>query len=527
MHWIDRKARNILNRGGMHVVASGISISGHIHIGHSKDVFIADAVHRSIKEKGMKSKVIWYSDDFDPMRRIPWPLNEEEYRRYLGMPYIDIPSPDSEYESFVEYFASPFIESLGEFGIKADIYHSSEVYRQGKLSKQIRRALENTDKIREILNKYRRNPLSEGWLPFDAVCGKCGKIATTRALDWRGDKVKYECIGTEYTDGCDHTGRADFTEGEGKLTWRVEWPARWKMLGVTCEPFGKDHAASGGSYDTGKLISREIFDYEPPEPIPYEWISLKEKPMSSSKGQVFTLAQWLEIAEPEILRYFIFRSKSMKAKNFDPGLPLLDLYDEYDNLEDIYFGEKDVPDSREKQLKRIYELSQTNGVPEKRPQRIPFRLATIVCQIISDPYKVIEILRKKDVIDELNQSETELIKKRLSCAKKWIEKYAPESERLKLLDELNNELKQKLSQNQKNGLSQLAEYIMDKDPGSEEIHNQVYETARELEMKPGKLFTAIYLVLLGEKYGPRVGNFVTALETEFVVERFKEASIQG
>ncbi len=34
---------------------------------------------------------------------------------------------------------------------------------------------------------------------------------------------------------------------------------------MTLEPFGKDHATRGGSYDTGVRIVREIFDAEPPE----------------------------------------------------------------------------------------------------------------------------------------------------------------------------------------------------------------------------------------------------------------------
>ncbi len=50
--------------------------------------------------------------------------------------------------------------------------------------------------------------------------------------------------------------------GGGKLTWRVDWPARWAVLGVTVEPLGKDHASRGGSYDTGKRIVREIYGHE-------------------------------------------------------------------------------------------------------------------------------------------------------------------------------------------------------------------------------------------------------------------------
>ncbi len=79
----------------------------------------------------------------------------------------------------------------------------------------------------------------------------------------------------------------DIKSGNGKLTWRVEWAARWKIFNVTCEPFGKDHAASGGSYDVSSIISKEIFDYEAPYPVPYEWITLDGEAMSKSHGVFF------------------------------------------------------------------------------------------------------------------------------------------------------------------------------------------------------------------------------------------------
>ena len=184
------------------------------------------------------------------MRRIPWPLHEG-YKQHLGMPYVSIPSPDQKYKNFVDYFSRPFLESLDDFGIRVKVYYASEVYRSGKMTELIRTSLENADKIRAILNRYREKPLPEDWLPYDAICSNCGKLATTRAYAWHDDYVEYACEGCDYTSGCGHRGEANYTRGEGKLTWRVEWPARWKLLGVTCEPFGKDHAVLGGSYDTG------------------------------------------------------------------------------------------------------------------------------------------------------------------------------------------------------------------------------------------------------------------------------------
>jgi lysyl-tRNA synthetase class I len=101
----------------------------------------------------------------------------------------------------------------------------------------------------------------------------------------------------------------DAVQAAGKLTWRVDWPARWKVLSVTVEPFGKDHATSGGSYDTGKRIVREVFGAEPPFPVTYEWISLKgQGDMSSSKGNVISIERMLKVVPPEVLRYLIVRT---------------------------------------------------------------------------------------------------------------------------------------------------------------------------------------------------------------------------
>lgn len=388
----------------------------------------------------------------------------------------------------------------------------------------IRTSLENADEIRAILNRYREKPLPEDWLPYDVVCSNCGKLATTRAYAWHDNYVSYICEGCDYTAGCRHRGEADYTRGEGKLTWRVEWPARWKLIGVTCEPFGKDHAVVGGSYDTGKLIAERVFGYHAPYPVPYEWVSLKGRRMSSSKGVVFTLPQWLEIAEPELLRYFIFRSKPMKAKEFDPGLPLLDFYDEYDLMEGVYFGKVKPSDRREEQLKRIYELSQTGEPPKVQPQRVPFRFAAVLSQVMRDAEHATEILTSRKMLISPDKSDIEFAILRLGRARNWIEKHAPERLRFKISKTLPSDIKQSLTKEQRKGLGQLSADLSKHDYTPVELHNHIYELAERIELKPPELFKAIYLVLIERESGPRAGNFISVLDKEFVIERFKEAS---
>lgn len=523
MHWIDKVANALTRREKKHVIASGISISGHIHIGHCNDIFIADGIRRAVGERGGKAKAIWYADDFDPLRRIPWPL-PEKYKQYLGMPYISIPSPDPKYKNFVDYFARSFLESLDDFGIRVEVYSSSEVYRSGKMASLIRTSLKKAGKIRAILNRYREKPLPEDWLPYDAICSNCGRLATTRTYAWHDNYVSYVCEGRDYAAGCGHKGEADYTKGEGKLTWRVEWPARWKLLGVTCEPFGKDHAVVGGSYDTGKLIAKQIFNCKAPYPVPYEWVSLKGRRMSSSEGVVFTLPQWLEIAEPELLRYFIFRSKPMKAKEFDPRLPLLDLYDEYDLIEEAYFKKVKLSARRKTQLKRIYELSQTKVPPKSEPQRVSFRFAAVLSQVMRDAGHVTEILASRGMFVKPRKSDIELAILRLGHARNWVTKHAPERLHFKIVEKLPTEIKQALTQKQKKGLKQLAADLSKREYAPVELHNYIYKLAGEIGLNPPELFKAIYLVLIGRESGPRAGNFISALDKKFVVERFKEAS---
>jgi len=530
MHWIDQVAHALLERGKRHVVASGISISGHIHIGHANDVFIADAVRRSLEGLGAEAEAVWYADDFDPMRRIPWPLNDgelaERYKQYFGMPYTNIPSPDPKYESFVDYFSRQFVDSLNDFGIKAKIYSGAGVYRSGLMANLIRTALERAEEIREILNKFREKPLPKGWLPFDPLCENCGRIATTKAISWHGDRVRYWCEGTDYVAGCGHEGEADFTAGGGKLTWRVEWPARWKMLGVTCEPFGKDHAVVGGSYDTGKLIAERIFRCDPPYPITYEWVSLMGKRMSSSHGVVFTLKEWLEVAEPELLRYFIFRSKSTKSKGFDPETTMPDLYDEYDMVEQVYFKKAEAPGGREEQLSSIYEISQTGGVPEQVPQRVPFRFAAVLGQVVgADKEKAVEILGKRKVLVNPTPADVERAMGRISRAINWVQKYAPEHYRFTITPSLTDEVKKSLTAGQKKGLEQLVSDISRQEFTPLELHNHIYEVAKQAGIEPMELFKAIYLALMGRTSGPRAGAFISALERDFVVKRFREAAL--
>ncbi len=522
-HWIERISNNLHEQDvDRHVIACGTSISGSIHIGNSCDVFIANAVGKKLRKLGSDCETIWIADDHDPLRKVPYPL-PEDYDKYLGMPYSNIPCPDGCCDNFVEHFEKPFLDTLPTFGIDLTIKSGFKMYKSGEYNDSIRIALDKADEIRSIMDKYRRTPLAEDWLPYNPICEKCGRVNTTTAYDYQGDTISYKCE-------CGHEGEVDFKTGNGKLTWRVEWAARWKIFNVTCEPFGKDHAASGGSYDVSKVISEDIFDYTAPYPVPYEWITLDGEAMSKSHGVFFTPGQWLEIGPAESLNYFLFRSKPMKAKDFSPKMQFLDLMDQFDTVEKVYYNEEVAPSEKEgKKFIHIYRNSQVNE-SENLPLRPPYRFLVNAYQIAGNkPEKIYEILKKNSQLtsryqnkefEDLNETELKQYQERIDNVKNWLDQYAPKFVKFQVQEKKIPRLE--IPDEQKAFLKDLADVIEEKDfKNAEELHDEMYKILEKHELKPQKGFQAIYKMILGQKQGPRAASFLLTLDKDFVVKRLR------
>ncbi|MDO5852355.1 MAG: lysine--tRNA ligase [Methanobacteriaceae archaeon] len=522
-HWTERIAKELSKQDiEEHVIASGTSISGSIHIGNSCDVFIANAVSKQLRKLGCKARTLWIADDHDPLRKVPYPL-PESYEKYLGQPYSNIPCPEGCCENFVEHFKKPFVETLDQFDIEdIELTSGEDLYMNCAYNESIKIALENKDKIIEIFNQYREHPLAEDWLPYNPICEKCGRVNTTFAYDYKDTNIKYRCE-------CGHDGEMDYTTGKGKLTWRVEWAARWKLLNITCEPFGKDHAASGGSYDVSKLISKEVYNYPAPYPVPYEWITLDGDAMSKSKGVFFTPGQWLEIGKPETLNYFLFRNKPLKPKDFSPKMPFLDLMDQYDRVERIAYDQEEASNEKEKEkLSKIYEVSQLKN-SDVIPFQPQYRFLTVAYQIANgNPEQIYDILtrnnqlpdRLKDITyQELSEEDNKEFIQRLNYIDTWLKTYAPKFVKFQVMKKMP---RIEITDEQKEFLSKTAD-ILEKEEFNNDVnfHDKMYEILEGLGMKPQKAFQAIYKTIIGKKQGPRAASFVLSLNKDFVIKRFR------
>ncbi|MCH7851128.1 MAG: lysine--tRNA ligase, partial [Nanoarchaeota archaeon] len=395
--WADAIADDIIKQKGdksEYVLASGITPSGKIHIGNFREVITTDMVVLALKDKGKKVRFIYSWDDFDRFRKVPKGV-DESYAQYIGKPVSEIPSPFDSSVSYARYFEREFEESLKIVGIFPEFIYQNEMNKKNAYSELIKVAIDNNSKIREILNKYRKEPLDESWYPVMIYCSKCGKDSTSIS--------KVEKFMITYSCKCGNTETVDFRKFAGiSIRWRVDWPLRWKYEEVDFEPGGIDHSVKGGSFTTAKEISKEVFDFEPPIYQFYDWISIKGGgAFSSSEGNATTLAEVGEIYEPEVLRNLFVSTKPKSAFQISFDNDVIKAYEDFDRLEAEYFNEKLNP-----KRKREYEMSVLE-VPKEKPMRIGFRHLSTLVQIGE-----VEGLNEYDV-------------KRADKVRNWLSKYAP------------------------------------------------------------------------------------------------------
>jgi len=460
-----------------------------------REVMTAEAVYRALLDRGVQARLIYIADTFDRLRRL-YPFLPESFNEHIGKPLSQIPCPEGCCASYADHFLTPFLKSMERLGIKPEVYRADVLYKEGKYNDAIKTAFSRKDDIARILKEVSGRAVPEGWSPFDAICKVCGRTNTTHVtgFDLDAETVDYVC-------SCGSQGTVSMAGG-GKLVWRVDWPARWPIFRVTVEPFGKDHATAGGSYDTGKRISEEIYGYPAPFPMVYEWIHLKGVgAMHSSTGIVVTIQEMLDVVPPEVLRYLIIRNKPEKHIEFDPGLPLLSLVDEYD---------------QRKGDERAIELS---NVSKSGPFEIPFRHMVTAVQIARGDEEQLFVALKRSGYDVISRREE--ILGRARNVQVWLQKYAPKYVKFQLQETLPAAVNN-LSPAERQALGLLAGRIEDKTAA--EIHDLVYVVAKEMNLDSKKFFQAIYLTFLGDRQGPKVGWFLASLDRDFVRSRLAAAA---
>lgn len=514
-YWLDILAREISEAQpkGEIIVSTGLSPSGFYHLGSTREPVTAAAVTWALRKLGRKVRNIYFSDDFDVLRKIPDGL-PDRLEANLGQPLYLAPSPGKGANNYADYFDATRASAMAAGGFEPDeIVRARDAYPAGTFTKSIEQALSKLDQVRQIIAEVGGRQLPPDWAPVQLLDDD-GYLNRWKYTGWDAKKQMIS-----YVDADGKTGELDYTKGRVKLDWRLDWPARWAIWGVAVEPFGRDHATKGGSYDTGKVLVEEIFGGKAPFPIPYEFIvqAGETKKMSKSKGSVVTAQDALDIMPPEVFRYFIVRSRPAKTLKFDTGLALSSLIDEF-AAADVAIANGLPHDFADAYKFAVAERKQASVIA------VPFsHLVTTYQTAGGDSDKVVEILERTGHPLATDQ-ERQALDRELGYVANWLKNYAPDNVKFQVQSKLP---KADLAEDQVAFLTKLAYEIQRKD-GKEidgpAMHQLIYDAKESAKVSPQEAFSAIYRVVLGQDSGPKAGWFLAGLDRDWLIKRLQRTA---
>jgi lysyl-tRNA synthetase class 1 len=510
-----------------HIINDSKTPSGKVHVGALRGVVMHDAVFRALAARGKPVKYIFGVDDYDPMDDVPDPLKDPVLHAHLeqfrGMPLCNIPAPPgSKASDLAHHFIDEFFDIFRELGVEAEIYYMRDHYRSGRFNEAIDAILRKADVVRRVYKEVSGAVRPETWLPFQVVCEKCGRVGTTEVNAYDGKEVEYVCRPNlvKWAKGCEHRGKVSPFDGKGKLPWKLEWVAKWKVLGITIEGAGKDHTTKGGSRDVAGACVREIFGQEPPVNIPYEFFLVDGKKMSSSRGVGATARAMADFLPPELVRFLILRTLPSRPVDFGTDQEwMVKLFNELDRLHKRSSDDPTMRDD-ERELYRLCEIPGHGQAGEGGFFDASFQLLLTFVQM---PHVnlLAEIEKRKGA--PLTEVERKHFDRRVHAAKWYLEHLAREDEKIHLQDALPARAEE-LGPVQRAFLHGLADALEHTAWEDDAVQARLFDLARRTPIDQGTAFKALYRVLLDRELGPRAGALMACLDKAWIVARLRAVS---
>ncbi len=513
-HWADQIAEKIIREKGdkeTYTVASGITPSGVVHFGNFREVITVDLVARALMQKGKKVRFIYSWDDYDTFRKVPANMpKQDELKELLYQPIVDVPDPFDEYSSYAEHNEKVFEKDLPKVGIDyVEFIYQNKMYRNKIYNPEIVKVMDNKDTIASILQEFKTSELGENWAPLSTYCEKCNRDRITiTSYDKETKVVSYKC------ELCGHEGSENLIDSNRlKLPWRIDWPMRWAFENVDFEPGGRDHSSAGGSRDTSALVIKAVFGKDAPVYAAYDNIGIKgfNGKISSSKGNVITLKEILDVYEPEMVRWIFSSYRPNAAFDLAFDLDVLKNYEDFDRLERTVYGLENVKEEKVLTAKRIYELSQLNSdgkIPDVMPFQPSFRH---LCNILQINDFDIAKARKYYEAEIKNERDERRFNERAERAVFWIQNHAPEDFKFiinkeKRTDVELTEVEQQFVEALKNELANNWDtYQTDK-----ELQNKIGSLVSEFGLTPD-IYKKLYQLLISRDLGPKLAGFIRSI----------------
>lgn len=528
MDWADELAAQVRDRGPQ-VVNDSKTPSGTVHVGSLRGPVILDVITRALRAHAIETTLLYGVDDLDPMDAQAL-LTPDAIEREMGRPLAHVPDPVGDcHPSYARHFAGMFIDTFAGLGIKPDRYYwMSDIYPTGAMDPFIRMALDKASLVREIYRRVANVQHPDSWHPLGLICPTCGKVGTTIVTAWDGERVQFECRErlVEWARGCGASGWVSPFGGAAKLPWNLEWAAQWSLFGVTIEPCGKDLSTAGGSRDRSDAIAREVFKREPPLNVPYEFLNIGGRKMSTSKGRGAAAHTIAEVVPPEQLRFLFLRPRPNQAIEFDPdgtdAIPRL--FDEFDRFAAATAGHE-VKGEISPGYEATFRYALLDPAADVAAESAAFRPAfSHLALLLQIPGVDVPSQAAAEKGNALTERERSIFDERAAAARAWLDAYAPERALIAIRVALPPEVDE-LDPEQRAFLARLLESTTAVPPtGGDAWQAAIFAAAAVAAVTPGRAFAALYTAFLGRTNGPRAGWLLAGLEPTFVLGRLREAA---
>ena len=292
---------------------------------------------------------------------------------------------------------------------------------------------------------------------------------------------------------------------------------------MTIEPGGKDLSTAGGSRDRSDAIAREVFEREPPLNVPYEFLNIGGRKMSTSKGRGAAAHQIAEVIPPEQLRFLFLRPRPNQAIEFDPdstdAIPRL--FDEFDKFAAATAGREvkgELPPGHAATFRYSLLDPDADAAAEAAAFRPAFSHLALLVQI---PGVDVAARVEAEKGSPLSDREHAILDERVAAALAWLDTYAPERALIRVHESLPAEAAD-LDAGQRAYLAALADMVeADAPRAGDAWQNAIFAAAAACGIEARTAFDALYRSFLGRTNGPRAGWLLASLDPNFVVARLR------
>src|SRR6266581_4702295 len=495
-------------------VESGLGASGVPHIGNYSDAARAYGIKLALESMGRKAELIAFSDDMDGLRKVPAGL-PKSLSKYIGFPVSRIPDPFGCHDSYGTHMSGLLLDALDKTGVKYSSVSGTHAYKEGLFNSQIDKILSNAKRVGEIIKETLGQEKYTEVLPYFPVCENCGRIYTTRALEYFPARhaIRYSCDGMELRGetlkGCGHRGEVDVFSGNGKLSWKVEFAARWSALKINYEAYGKELIDSVKANDR---IMEEILGEPPPYHTRYEhFLDKTGAKVSKSVGNVLAPQLWLRYAPPQTLLLLMFKRSVGARPVWLKDVPTY--IAELDELEDIYFGRKKVKDEKDMaKLRGLFEYCWNLKPPQGPSHHVPHNLLVYLAKVAPKGSEREFMLEKLAGYGYKLNNPDQPFENRWAAAILWsreVESFTNPDVRVQGPE--------------RDAVLDLATIVS---ANGEEayLQNSIFTIAKKHGLQPSQFFKALYQILIGSDSGPRLGPYILAMGRENVAAALVRAA---